>query len=92
MAKLSKTVQSLLTASLGLPGMQELLAAEPPEEGIDYRYTHYNEDPLPDSKLASGDPQRYTINSHQLRWLKNLSNRFSLTLDYLHETMSGSSP
>ena len=92
MATLSKTVQSLLATGIGLPGMQDLLAAEPPEEGIEYRFTHYNEDPLPQSKLAAGDPRRYRIKSHQLRWLKNLDNRFSLTVDYLHETMSGSSP
>jgi hypothetical protein len=91
-SRLSDTVRSLLASSLGLPGMQELLAAEPPEESVDYRFTHYDEDPLPLDKLAFGDPRRYEIDSHQFRIVKNLNETYSLEVGYLYETMSGSSP
>jgi hypothetical protein len=92
MDRFSKTVHSLLISSLGLPGMQELLAQEAPEETIDYRYTHYDEEPLPLDKLAFGDPRRYEIDSHQFRLVKNLNETWTLELGLLHEAMSGSSP
>ena len=92
MNKLSNTIRSLLASSLGLPGMQELLAQEAPDEAVEYRYTFYDEEPLPLDKLAFGDPRRYEIQSHQFRVLKNLNETYSLEVNYLHETMSGSSP
>ncbi len=92
MNKLSNTIRSLLASSLGLPGMQELLAQEAPDDAIEYRYTFYDEEPLPLDKLAFGDPRRYEIQSHQFRILKNLNETYSLEVDYLHEAMSGSSP
>jgi len=91
-AKFSNMFRSLLASSLGLPGMQELLAQEAPDDAIDYRYTHYDEDPLPLNKLAFGDPRRYEIQSHQFRIIRNLNDSYSLELGYLHEAMSGSSP
>jgi len=72
--------------------MQELLAAEPPQESVDYRFTRYDEDPLPLDKLAFGDPRRYEIDSHQFRIVKNLNETYTLEVGYLYETMSGSSP
>ncbi|MFC1719760.1 DUF3570 domain-containing protein [Pseudomonadota bacterium] len=92
MARYSDAVRSLLAASLGLPGMQDLVAQDVPEDSFDYRYTHYDEAPLPLDKLAFGDPSRYEIGSHQFRILKNLGDFYSLELNYLHEAMSGSSP
>jgi len=85
MDRFSKTVHSLLISSLGLPGMQELLAQEAPEETVDYRYTHYDEEPLPLDKLAFGDPRRYEIDSHQFRLVKNLNETWTLELGLLHE-------
>jgi hypothetical protein len=72
--------------------MQELLAAEAPEDAADYRFTHYDENPLPLDKLAFGDPRRYEIDSHQFRLVKNAGDSYTLELGYLYETMSGSSP
>lgn len=92
MAGYSKTVQTLLATSLALPGMKELLAGELPEDAIDYRYTLYDEEPLPENRLAFGDPRRYEIQSHQLRIIRNLDDSYALELDFLHEAMSGSSP
>lgn len=92
MARLSGAVRSLLASSLGLPGMQDLLSAEMPDDTFEYRYTRYDEAPLPSDKLAFGDPRRYEIGSHQFRIVRNLNETYSLELNYLHEAMSGSSP
>jgi hypothetical protein len=92
MAKLSTAIRSLLASSLGLPGMQELLAQQAPDDSVDYRFTHYDEDPLPLDRLAFGDPRRYEIDSHQFRIVRNLDETYGLELGYLHEAMSGSSP
>lgn len=92
MAEYSKTVRSLLASSLALPGMEELLAGEAPDNSVDYRYTRYDEEPLPANRLAFGDPRRYEIDSHQFRIVRNLDDSYSLELDFLHEAMSGSSP
>jgi len=92
MARLSDAVRSLLASSLGLPGMQDLVAQEGQDNSFEYRYNHYNEAPLPLNKLALGDPRRYEIGSHQFRILKNLGGSYTLELNYLHEAMSGSSP
>ena len=92
MKKLSSTVRSLIASSLGLPGMQDLMAQEAPDEGISYQFTHYDEEPLPANKLAFGSPDRYSINSQQLRWVKNLDESYSLTVEAMYEGMSGSSP
>ncbi len=92
MKKISTAVQSLIASGLGLPGMQELLAQELPDDGINAQLTYYDEEPLPLSKLAFGSPERYKINTQQLRWVKNLDETYSLTVEYVHEAMSGSSP
>lgn len=92
MKKISATVQSLIASSLGLPGMQELLAQELPDEGANAQLTYYDEEPLPLSKLAFGSPERYKINTQQLSWVKNLDETYNLTVEYVHEAMSGSSP
>ena len=57
------------------------MAKEAPEEGISYQFTHYDEGPLPSNKLAFGSPERYSINSQQLRWVKNLDESYSLTVE-----------
>jgi hypothetical protein len=92
MARLSDAIRSLMASSLGLPGMQDLLAQVAPDNTFEYRYTHYDEAPLPLDKLAFGDPRRYEIGSHQFRILRNLDDSYALELNYLHEAMSGSSP
>jgi Protein of unknown function (DUF3570) len=92
MKKAATTLQSLIASSLGLPGMQDLLAQEAPEDGVSVQFTYYDEEPLPTGKLAFGSPDRYKINSQQLRWVKNLDDNYSLSVEFLHEAMSGSSP
>ena len=92
MKKISTAIQSLIASGLGLPGMQELLAQELSDDGINAQLTYYDEAPLPLSKLAFGSPERYKINTQQLSWVKNLDETYNLTVEYVHEAMSGSSP
>ncbi len=92
MKKLSRTVQSLLVSSLSLPGFSELLAAESDPNEFQYRFTLYDEEPLPEGLLLDGSPDRYRIKSHQFRFKRELNERFTLTVEGIHESMSGSSP
>ena len=72
--------------------MQSLLAQQAPEEGVSYQFNHYDEAPLPASRLAAGSPERYAVDSQQLRWTKNLDESYSLSVEAMYESMSGSSP
>lgn len=92
MKRLSGTVRSLLVSSLGLPGFSELLAAEIDPNELQYRYTLYDEEPLSESVLLDGSPDRYRIKSHQFRFKRDLNEQFTLTVEGIHESMSGSSP
>ncbi len=92
MRRLSRTASSLLVSSLSLPGFTELLAADGDLNDLQYRYTIYDEEPLPNDVLAAGDPDRYRIKSHQFSFKRDLNERFTLTVKGIHESMSGSSP
>jgi Protein of unknown function (DUF3570) len=92
MRRLSRTASSLLVSSLGLPGFTELMAADGDPNALQYRYTFYDEDPLPLNVLAGGDPDRYRIKSHQFSFKRELNEQFTLTVEGIHESMSGSSP
>jgi len=92
MRRLSRTASSLLVSSLGLPGFSELMAADGDPNTFQYRYTLYDEGPLPDNVLAGGDPDRYRIKSHQFSFKRELNEKFTLTVEGIHESMSGSSP
>lgn len=92
MRRLSRTASSLLVSSLSLPGFSELMAADGDTNDLQYRYTLYDEEPLPPALLAGGSADRYTIKSHQFSFKRELNERFTLTVDGIHESMSGSSP
>ena len=82
----------MLISSLGLPGFSELMAADGDTNDLQYRYTLYDENPLPLKVLADGDPDRYRIKSHQFSFKREMNERFTLTVEGIHESMSGSSP
>jgi len=90
--RLSLTAHSLLVSSLSLPGFTELLAADDDPNELQYRYTLYDEEPLPNEVLADGDADRYRIKSHQFSFKRELNEQFTLTIEGIHESMSGSSP
>ena len=87
------TVQSLLASALAVSGLTEKVTAQTLEDDqLNYRYSKYDEDALPDGEVLTGDPARYQIETHQFRLVKNLGDLYSLTLNAVHESMSGSSP
>ena len=90
--RLSITAHSLLISSLNLPGFTELMAADSDPNNFQYRFTLYDEEPLPDESLAGGDADRYRIKTHQFSFKRELNERFTLTVEGIHESMSGSSP
>ena len=92
MRRLSFTASSLLISSLSLPGFNELMAADGDPNDFQYRFTLYDENPLPLDKLADGDPVRYRIKIHQFSFKRVLNEQFTLTVEGIHESMSGSSP
>ena len=75
-----------------MPGFAELLAAEIGPDDIQYRYTFYDEQPLSADVVLDGSTDRYRIKTHQFRFNRALNKQFTLTVDGLHESMSGSSP
>jgi len=87
------TVQSLLASALAISGLgQKSVAQTLEDEQVNYRYSKYDEDALPEGIVLAGDPARYQIETHQFRLVKSLGEQYSLTINAVHETMSGSSP
>ncbi len=85
-----RSVLAALTASaLLLPG---LARAQEERWGVDYGFTLYSEDDLDSDKLQAGSPERYEIETHQLRMRAPLGGRIDVGLDLVHETMSGATP
>ncbi len=91
--KNNKTALAALTASaLALPAFQVAAATAPTESEVGYRYSSYEEDDAPASRVATGDTKRYSIDTQQFRLLSPVGKNFSVSLDILTETMSGASP
>jgi hypothetical protein len=86
-------VQSLVASALTISGLGQKASAQTLEDDqVNYRYSKYDEDALPDGQVLTGDPARYQIETHQFRLVKSLGDQYSLTINAVHETMSGSSP
>jgi hypothetical protein len=90
--RLSHTASTLLVSSLSLPGFTELLAADGDANEFQYRYTLYDEEPLSEKLVLDGATDRYRIKSHQFSFKREVNEQFTLTVNGIHESMSGSSP
>ena len=69
--------------------------ADTPQERIqgDYSFSFYAEDDLDAGKAVAGaTTRRYEIQTHQMRLAAPVADRIDLSLDVMHETMSGASP
>lgn len=95
----SKALNALTSAALAIPGMaitatstQVHADAPPTNTEVGYRYSQYQEDDIPESKLASGSNQRYDIDVHQFRLLTAVGEQYSVDATFDYETMSGASP
>jgi hypothetical protein len=87
-------LSALTSSALALPGLAGPARADLPVDRVtaDYGYSYYAEDDLPSSQLAAGDPGRYEIQMHQFQAAAPLTERTDLSLDVVHETMSGATP
>ncbi|HVF33941.1 MAG TPA: DUF3570 domain-containing protein [Candidatus Saccharimonadia bacterium] len=76
-------------AALGAPATRAEIATE---TRIDYRYTEYDEEPLPAARVLSGSADRYRIDTHQVKIVTPLRDTIELDVRATQEAMSGSSP
>ena len=91
--KAQATLQSLLASALAISGLGQKASAQTLEDDqVNYRYSKFDEDALPEGDVLAGDKARFQVESHQFRLVKSLGDRYSLTINLVHETMSGSSP
>ncbi len=76
-------------AALAAPAVKAEIATE---TSVDYRYTEYDESPLPSSLVLQGSAQRYKVDAHQVEIRTPLDETTEVSVRATHEAMSGSSP
>lgn len=88
----NKTAANLLLASAMALPIYSQAASMPEKESFSYRYSQYVEDEADESKVVSGDLERFEINVHQFKLVKFIGEDSTLTIDALTETLGGASP
>ncbi len=93
-AQHSKAFAALTTGALALPGLAGSASAEEVETlTLSFQPSLYLEDDLKGSKSSSGeDEERYEIQSYQFQLKTPFTRRSDVSIDVLHERMSGASP
>src|SRR5688572_16412345 len=76
-------------AALNAPVVRAEVAAE---TTIDYRYTEYDEDPLPADVVVAGSTDRYHVDAHQVEITTPLDDDSHVSIRATREAMSGASP
>lgn len=76
-------------AALAAPVSRAEIATE---TGVDYRYTRYDEAPLPAGTVLQGSPDRYRVDAHQVEITTPIDDGTALIVRATQEAMSGSSP
>ena len=76
-------------AALASPALRAEIATD---TKIDYRYTEYDEEPLPEARVVAGSPDRYRVDTHQVEIVTPLRETIELGVRATQEAMSGSSP
>lgn len=94
MQEKNSTLMALSTAAMVLNSLSNNANANPPDQktSVDYRYTHYQEDPLDAAKVIEGSLDRYTIDVHQLKIKAPVADDTELVFSGVLESMSGASP
>ena len=89
-----RAVAALTSSALALPGLAGSASAQEVETlTISMQPSFYIEDDLKGSKSASGeDEERYEIQSYQFQIKAPFTRRSDISIDVLHERMSGASP
>jgi len=91
-ARPSSSLSLLLAASAALLGTRSAQADDGGgTQGVGYRFNVYDEDAL-SAPVAEGDPRRYHVDTQQFSLNTGLGNRNTLSVNAVHEVMSGSSP
>ncbi len=85
---------ALTSSALALPGVAGSARADTPVDrwALDFSSTYYAEGDIDEDKVSAGDTSRYEIFTQQLRLTAPVTDRSELTLDFVHETMSGATP
>jgi len=88
----SASLSLLLAASAALLGAKPARADDAgTTHGVGYRFNVYDEDAM-SAPVAEGDPRRYHVDTQQLSLDTAFGNRNTLSVNAVHEVMSGSSP
>lgn len=88
----SASLSLLLAASAALLGTKPAQADDAGgTHGVGYRFNVYDEDAM-SAPVAEGDPRRYHVDTQQFSLDTALGNRNTLSVNAVHEVMSGSSP
>ncbi len=88
----SASLSLLLAASAALLGAKPVRADDTgATHGVGYRFNVYDEDAM-SAPVAEGDPRRYHVDTQQFSLDTALGNRNALSVNAVHEVMSGSSP
>lgn len=89
----SPLARRLGVALASIPIYQNAHADAPPAfSEIGIRYSQYDEDALPESKLIFGSPSRYDIDVTQLWFETPVGGSWSVAMDIQNDSMSGASP
>lgn len=94
-SRISPALHALTTSALALPGIAGSASADTPttEYSADYAFSRYSEDDLSSSDVAAGQKtERFEVDIHQFRIAAPLGDRMDVSLDLVHESMSGASP
>ena len=93
MSNNKSTLSALSAAAFILNGLSAQANAESDAGySFEYLYSKYKEDDVDSGDVASGDSERYEIDTHQVRAVVPFADESSLTVNALYETMSGASP
>lgn len=96
MREKSNNLLALSAAALLLNGVSPLASANPPDgkTKVDYRYTAYEEEPLPQSSqvISTDNGTRYTIDVHHLKLKTPITADTEVSAYLISETMTGASP
>ncbi len=93
--KQSRALLAITAAAVSLPGLlPKVVEGSTPIENptFSYRYSRYAEDPMAAGNLLAGDPDRYEIDTHQLRFQTAIGDHMEISFDLIRESMSGASP
>jgi len=90
----SSALQALWGSALALSCLPHGARADAPIErfSADYSFSQYSEDSIPSEKVFFGDTSRYEVEMHQLALRSPLTATSDLSIELVHESMSGASP